>query len=58
MKPNHLITRQQGSIIERMIADLPIDKIWEWIKTGKWNRKDYLRWFTVIRVIEPKKGQS
>lgn len=37
---------------DNQIADIPINNIYEWIRTGKWKKKDFETWLRVIRVIE------
>lgn len=34
------------------IANIPIEKVFEWVKLGLWKHKHFKRWLTVIRVIE------
>lgn len=34
------------------ICDIPIEKVYEWIKTNKWKQKDFQKWLRAIRVIE------
>lgn len=33
------------------IQDIPLDKVYEWVKTGKWNMKDFNKWLKALRVI-------
>lgn len=34
------------------IADLPIEKIYSWVRQGIWTQKDFKCWLKIIRVIE------
>lgn len=34
------------------IMDIPIEKVYEWVKTGKWRQQDFKKWLRAIRVIE------
>jgi hypothetical protein len=36
---------------DKDIADIPIDKVYEWVKIGLWHHKDFKRWLKVIRAI-------
>ncbi len=39
-------------LTDDMIADIPVEKVFEWVKTGQWKQKDFRRWLRVLRVIE------
>lgn len=41
-----------NALTEDQIADIPIEKVYEWIKTNKWKQRDFKKWLTVLRVIE------
>jgi hypothetical protein len=34
------------------IANIPIEKVYEWVRTGQWKQKDFKCWLKVMRVIE------
>lgn len=34
------------------IADIPLEKVYEWVRTGLWKQKHFLRWAKVVRLIE------
>lgn len=34
------------------IQDIPIEKVYEWVKTGQWKQKDFKKWLKALRVIE------
>lgn len=34
------------------IADLPVERIYSWVRQGIWNQRDFKRWLKIIRVIE------
>lgn len=44
--------KHAGRLTEDQIAAIPIEKIYEWVRTGQWKQKDFKRWLTVMRVIE------
>lgn len=44
--------KHNGRLADNQIADIPIDKIYEWVKTGCWKKRDFETWLRVIRVIE------
>jgi len=48
-KADHI---KHGHIADDHIADIPIEKVYEWIKTNKWKQKDFIRWLKVLRVVE------
>ena len=41
-----------SSTTDEVIADIPPEKVNEWVKTGKWSQRHFLRWLKVLRVIE------
>lgn len=45
IKHSHVLTDNQ-------ICDIPIEKVYEWTKTGKWKQKDFKKWLKALRVIE------
>lgn len=44
--------KHQNRLSDEDIAGIHIDKVYEWVRTGKWKQKDFRRWLRVIRVIE------
>lgn len=44
--------RHEGRLTDDHIANLPPEKVYEWIKTKQWTQKDFLKWLKVMRVIE------
>jgi hypothetical protein len=44
--------KQTGLLSDDQIADIPFEKIYEWIKTHQWRQRDFKQWLTVMRVIE------
>lgn len=34
------------------ICDIPIENVYQWVKTDKWKKKDFEKWLRAIRVIE------
>lgn len=41
-----------STVPDDVIANIPISLVYEWVRTGKWNRKHFDRWLRSIRVIE------
>lgn len=33
------------------IQDIPIDRVYMWVRTGDWKQKDFNRWLKALRVI-------
>ena len=44
--------RHAGRLTDDQIADIPIERVYEWIKTGHWKKRNFETWLRVIRVIE------
>lgn len=44
--------RHEGRLTDDQIAEIPIEKVYEWVRTGQWRQKDFQRWLRVLRVIE------
>lgn len=44
--------RHEGRLTDDQIADIPIEKVYEWVRTGCWKKKHFEKWLRVIRVIE------
>lgn len=42
----------EGLLTDDQIADIPIEKVYEWVRTGQWKQKHFKRWLKVLRVIE------
>ncbi len=34
------------------IADIPLEKVYEWVRAGLWRQKHFLRWAKVVRLTE------
>jgi len=32
------------------IQDIPLEKVYEWIKTGAWNQKGWKRWLKALGI--------
>jgi len=39
-------------LTDDQIAAIPLDKVYEWVRTGQWRQKNFLRWLAVLRVTE------
>ncbi len=44
--------KHPNRLTDDQIADIPVEKVYEWVKTGAWKQKDFKRWLKVLRVIE------
>jgi hypothetical protein len=45
IKHKDLLSREQ-------IQDIPIDRVYMWVRTGDWKQKDFNRWLKALRVVE------
>jgi hypothetical protein len=50
VRANHIKTK--GFLTNDQIADIPVEKVFEWVRTGQWKQADFKTWLRVIRVIE------
>jgi len=50
IKASHI--KHKGLITDDQIASIPVEKVYEWIKTGQWKQNDFKTWLRVMRVIE------
>lgn len=41
-----------GRLTNAQIQDIPVEKVYEWVKTGQWSQRNFKFWLKVIRVIE------
>lgn len=44
--------KHRGRLTDDQIADIPIEKVYEWVKTGQWKQRDFRHWLKVMRVVE------
>ena len=44
--------RHPGRLSDDQIADIPIDKVYTWVRSGEWKPKHFNIWLKTIRVIE------
>lgn len=44
--------KHKDLLSEDQIAAIPVEKVYEWIKTGRWRQQDFKRWLKVMRVID------
>jgi hypothetical protein len=51
-KADHI--KQGGSLAlsDEQIANIPIEKVYEWVRTGQWRQKHFIKWLKVLRVVE------
>ncbi len=43
--------KHAGRLTDDEIASIPVDKIYAWVRTGMWKKKDFDRWLKVMCVI-------
>lgn len=41
----------EGRLSEDEIANLPIEKVYSWVRQGAWKTKHFNKWLKVMRVI-------
>ncbi len=41
-----------GRLTDEQIADIPHEKVYEWVKTGIWKKKHFDMWLRALWVIE------
>lgn len=51
-KLHHDDIKHEGRLTDDEIAAIPVDKVYEWVRTGMWKKKDFNRWLKVMCVIE------
>lgn len=34
------------------IQDIPVERVFEWVKTGAWSVRDFRKWLQAIRIID------
>lgn len=51
-KADHIKQGGPFALTTEQIMDIPIEKVYEWVKTDKWKMKDFKKWLKAIRVIE------
>lgn len=39
------------ALTQEQIQDIPIEKVYEWTKTGQWKQKHFKKWLKALRVI-------
>ncbi len=44
--------KHENLLSDQQIADIDIERVYEWVRTGAWKQKDFKKWLRVIRVIE------
>lgn len=42
----------QGRLTDDEIATIPVEHVYEWVRTGQWKYRDFKRWLKVLCVIE------
>lgn len=58
LSPSHRQPKLKATMIyhsdtpDSVIADIPLEKVYEWIRAGLWKQKHFLRWAKVVRLIE------
>jgi hypothetical protein len=44
--------RHKDRLTDDQIADIPVERVYAWIRCGSWREKDFKKWLKVMRVIE------
>jgi flagellar basal body L-ring protein FlgH len=44
--------KHENLLSDEQIADIDIERVYEWVRIGAWKQKDFKKWLRVIRVIE------
>lgn len=44
--------RHQNRLTEDEIANLDVELVYAWVRTGQWKQKHFQQWLRVMRVIE------
>ena len=44
--------KHKGLLSTEQIQDIPLSSVYEWVKIGKWAKRDFETWLKAIRVIE------
>ncbi len=44
--------KHKGRMTDEQIAEIPVDKVYEWVRIGAWKQRDFVKWLKTIRVIE------
>jgi hypothetical protein len=44
--------KHKGLLSQEQIQDIPIDRVYMWVRTGDWKQKDFNRWLKALRVVE------
>lgn len=44
--------KHENLLTDNQIADIEIEQVYQWVRTGAWKQKDFKKWLRVIRVIE------
>lgn len=44
--------KHDGLLTHEQICDIDVVKVFEWVKVGKWKKRDFETWLRAIRVIE------
>lgn len=42
----------EGLLEQNQIQDIPLEKVYEWVRTGKWKQKHFLRWAKAVRLTD------
>ena len=44
--------KHENRLTDDQIASISTSHVFEWVKTGQWNKKNFHKWLRVMRVIE------
>lgn len=43
--------KHSGFLTDEEIQDIPVEKVYEWVKTGQWKQSHFKKWLKTMRVI-------
>jgi hypothetical protein len=44
--------KHKNRLTDEQIAGIPVNLIYQWVRTGEWKQKDFRRWLKVMCVID------
>ena len=50
MKPTDI--KHKDVLSRQQIQDIPLPKVYQWVRTGEWKPKDFMKWAKAVRLIE------
>lgn len=44
--------KHPGRLTDDQIANIPVEHVFMWVRTGAWNQSNFKHWLKVLRVID------